>query len=147
MAFVLEKISEEEKERRNYQSNISRRVIDHETGVYLLKNSQEVGGYGAGFEMHFGKNIVLMYTESKEQQRERDSINNQIKIDVFHKVTEIKIPRDLHMDPEEIKLIIKEALQEYGWGNKEYLGNVEVTIPLNCRILFTEQNKTRAENR
>ncbi|MBM5783101.1 MAG: hypothetical protein FJ368_06770 [Pelagibacterales bacterium] len=142
MAFVLEKISEEDINRYGAQLKKAgttshyhnRWAIDRQKDMFLI----HFGGCGmsdvSNYELHCGNEVVKVSTERK--------LDNQKTFDTAFVIQRIEIPLSLQSRVEEIKSAISEALTKYG-----YCGDLKgesgiVTINLNdSSIHFTSQPK------
>lgn len=131
MAFVLEKISEEDRKKYNIDRYKDRWSIDREKESYLIN----VGGVGRSTYTNF---VLFFDGKYIEILTDRNFTNPSInEVDTTFNVDLITIPYSMKSKMEEIKGAIIEALNSYGYfGNREALGKVIVNLPQDSKIVL-----------
>jgi hypothetical protein len=130
MAFVSERIPEEDKNKidmkklwsiGSYFIEPTRWVIDRENNVYLFP----LGGGGAEMPSFFG---ISVQGEIITLEADRCGTgNNTTGIVLSYKVSRIMIPQIFEARRDEIKRLIREALDAYGqYGDRSHVTSVAV---------------------
>lgn len=131
MAFVLEKISDEDRKRYNFtvpEGHIppTKWVVDRERGVFLVRT----GGVGRGeaflYDLHWNGNIITVMVAEKSNPREKN-IGAKTVYDVLFHFYEITLPKCFGSEVDAIKNIICESLSI--WGHNaipERTGHIEM---------------------
>jgi hypothetical protein len=148
MGFVLKKLTDDEREQMGFArtaSNISnidrRRGMDY-VGVISINRKENAyilsifkGATKWGMEFHWQNKTILIVTKATRKSRESEKDKSH-KIDVYFEIQEMLIPEALQDKFEEIKNLLKKALEAYAWGSLKYngIGYVEFSPLLQFRF-------------
>lgn len=130
MAFVLEKISKEDKEKYGFGISIDRWVVDKDRDIFLI----HTGGSGMGEVSHF----ELKIKNHKVLMRVKEVIPPQSdKYDINFEIDSIWIPESIKNKKDVIINNISDSLKKFGkFGNPNKIGKVTVNFPDNSKIYF-----------
>lgn len=155
MAFVLEELTDEQREQMGFAKTsdevrgfIQRRglhfvhawSIDRERNAYLVATMKGANSWNAELQWQNEAIHIIMKAlvghDVPEELRKREEGKTGRYIRVFFEVSELLIPESLKDKLPEIKQMIKDGLEGYGWGIpwRDHLGYAYFSPQLEIRF-------------
>ena len=138
MAFVNEKIPEDKQQKYCPRGLTSTWAIDHERDAILVYT--DAGGMGEAyfFDLYWEGGLVEFITTEKLSQNKQDTTKN----DVEFTIDRFRVLGNLHKSDEEIKNLIREALQARGFaGSHKLTGKVVVNFSDEPTLSFNKKRR------
>ena len=140
MAFVNERISEEDKKKYGFDYSKTFWAIDRESNAFLilcggLPTFNERNDMVQFYELYFNGNVSYIQTYYTMATIEEIKEGKKTRYDVIFNIDLLQIPQSLKNDLQKVKSLISDAFKVAGFFfNSEKVGNIEVNFPTAQRL-------------